>query len=148
MHVLTLLFLVGIAASPAFAHPAGHGDEDYYRPAPKAAAPTATVIPDTYAGIVAALREGLTNAETALTASKIVDLHRSCGVMKDLATATPPKSGFLSATEQSTVATTSAHLQTKAAELVTAADKGDTTAGRAAIVAIKADVEVLAGFAK
>lgn len=147
MKCFSLVVLVGLVTGPAFAHPGGHEDE-YYRPAPKAAAPTATVIPDTYSGVVTALREGLTAAETALTASKIADLHRSCGAMKDLATAAPPKSGFLTAAEQTTVATTAAHLQTKVAELVAAADKGDTTGAKAAITAIRADADVLAGFAK
>jgi len=146
MKFLALAVVTG-TISPAFAHPGGHEDE-YYRPAPKVAAPSATVIPDTYPGVVTALRDSLTGAETALAGYKIADLHRHCGAMKDLATAAPAKSGFLTAAEQATVASTIAHLQSGVADLVAAADKGDATGGKAAVAAIRADVDALSGFVK
>jgi hydroxypyruvate isomerase len=135
-------------AKPALAHPGGHDGGEYHRPAPKVAAPTATVIPDTFPGVVSALRDGATAAETAVTASKIADLHRSCGTMNDLATAAPAKATGLAAHAQATVATTVTHLQTMVAELVAAADKGDATGAKAAITAIRADVDMLGGLAK
>ena len=147
MKFLALVVAAAVLAAPAIAHPGGHEDE-YYRPAPRAMAPTATVIPDTYPGVVAALRDALTGAETALTAYKIADLHRHCRVMTDLAMAVLPRSGLLTAAEQTTVASTVAHLQTKLTELVAAADKGDSAGAKAAAVGIRADVDVLGGFAK
>ena len=147
MKKFLFLVLAGLVGNPAFAHPGGYEDE-YYRPAPRVVAPSASVVPETYPGVVSALRDGATAAETALTASKIADLHRSCGTMKDLATAAPDKATTLAADAQATVATTVTHLQTKVAELVAAADKGDNTGAKAAITAVRADIDVLAGLVR
>jgi hypothetical protein len=131
---------------PASAHPGGH-DEEYYTPAPQPAPPPATVIPETYGGVVDALREHLTAAETARAAFKIVDLRNTCATMKDLAAAAPGKATALSAAAAATVATAVAHLQEQLAALTTAAESADVAGGDGAIAAIRADVDTLARFA-
>ncbi len=145
MRIQLCALLALLLSTPALAHPTGHGDSTYYQPAPTVAP---TVIPDTYPGVVAALRQGLTTTETALNAFKIADLHKSCTTLKDLAAAAPAKASVLPADARATVATTVTHLQGKVAELIVAADKGDITAAKAVITAIRADVDVLGGFVK
>jgi hypothetical protein len=139
-------FMIGVAlSSPALGHPGGHEGGGYYRPA----TPTEpTVIPETLPGVVAALRERVTAVSTALDASKIADLHRGCVNLVDLASAVPTKSDALSADAKAKAATASTHVQQKVAELYAAASKGDTAAGKTAIAAITADVDLLAGLAK
>ena len=143
----TLLLL--LSTSPAFAHPSHDGGEPYRPTAPAPAAPPPSmVIPATYPEVVAALRERLTATEAALTAAKIVDLHAACANLKDLATSLPSKTASLPADARATIDTTAPHLALKVAELVASADKGDTAGTKTALTAVKADIDVLAGFLK
>lgn len=147
MRFLVVAFVAGAVLSPsAFAHPGGHDGGGYYPPTSKPVEPT--VIPETFPGVVSALRERVTVVSTALDAGKIADLHRGCVGLTDLASAIPAKAAALSADAKAKAATTATHLQQKVAELYSAAGKGDNVAGKAAIVAITADIDLLEGLAK
>lgn len=63
-------------------HPAAHGT-------PPATVPT--VIPETYAGVITALRERTAAASVALAASKLADIHPIAQAISDLAVALPGK---------------------------------------------------------
>jgi hypothetical protein len=141
-----VLLALAALSSPALAHPGGHEGDAYYRPTRRPAEPT--VIPETLAGVVSALRDGVTAVSTALDAGKIADLRRACVNLTDLAAAVPGKADSLSADARAKAATTATHLQQKAAELYSAAAAGDAPAGKTAIVAIAADIDVLAGLVK
>lgn len=134
---------VGMLTSPASAHPSGHETDDYYRPSPRASATLPPPIPDTYAGVVEALRTRLSSAEIALAGLKISDLRREGSLIRDLAIAVPGKAATLSASTQVSVATSSSQIQVKVAELVRAAEKGDMAGAKAAVAAVRAEIEVL-----
>jgi len=84
---LLLLALLPLA-TPALAHPGGHGHSE---PRPAASDSHQTPIPSTYAGVMGSLGEHLTAAETALSTFKIADLHEHCDALKALAQAAPSR---------------------------------------------------------
>ena len=146
MRFLALAFFAGVSlSSPALAHPGGHDDGGYYRPATRT---EPTVIPDTLPGVVASLRERTTAVSTALGAGKIADLHRACVNLIDLAAAVPAKAVALPDDAKAKAATASTHLQQKVAELYAAAGRADLAAGQSAIAAITADIDIVEGLSK
>ncbi len=139
---LAAVFLLAVSA-PVLAHPAGHERDSAAKTAPP---PPRTAIPESFSGVVSALSEQLTAAETALDAFKLADLHRSCASIAALSAAAPTKAETLDATDQATVETTATHLQEKVAEAVTTSTKGDIDAAKAAIADVRSDIDVLRGL--
>ncbi len=145
---LPALAVALLLASPALAHPGGHGGgPPTPSPAPEAT-PAESIVPDTYAEVVTALRDNVALAEKAVEAARIVDLHRSCEALSELGAAVPDKIGVLPPEAQATARTTAAHLEQQVAELVSRADKGDAPGAKAALAALVKDLDVLEGLAK
>jgi hypothetical protein len=141
-----LVLITAVLPASALAHPGGHDGSGYYRPPSRVTEPT--IIPETLPEVVSALRERVGVVSTALDAGKIADLHRACVNLTDLASAVPAKTQALPTEASARAATTATHLQQKIAELYSAATAANVTAGKEAIAAITADVDVLEGFTK
>lgn len=140
-----------LLSAPAFAHPGGHGGGyGGYGPAPtpRAETPAAKNVPDTYQGVVAALREQHAAANAALKNDKIASLHRACARMVELAEAAPGKALELGDEGRAKADAASTRIGAQAATLKTTATEGDKPAAKKALAALLADVEVLAGLTK
>jgi hypothetical protein len=141
-----LVALFALVSGTALAHPTpdgwGEDDRHFYRPPP-----AALVIPETYAGVVAELGVRATAAESALTASKILDLHRATEALTRLADALPMRALAMKTDQQKTVGEKSADLRQQTEKFRAAADAGDVAAARAVLPALRADIDALAKLA-
>ena len=149
MKLSLLLFAAAtLAASPALAHPGGHGGG--YAPAPAEPTPTPTpsIVPATFAELVAALRQRADAAAVAIDAAKIVDLHRNARELEELGAAIPDMAKALPAEAQTKARSTATHLLEQVAAMTGAADSGDLAAAKAALALVAADVDVLAALSK
>ena len=113
-------------------------------------APTepATVIPETYAGTVAAMKERRAALQGLLDAGNLKDVHPVAAGLIDLATALPAQAASFAPAEKGRVALTCIDLKAQADALHDAADAGDAAAARAAFTTVTADVDTVAAFVK
>jgi|GEM_PF-2809733 len=144
--MLSALVLSLLMAGSAMAHPSGHGGDHAPAPRPQPPTPEQTVAPDTYPEVVAALREELAAAHTAIKASRILDLRRSCESLKALGEAVPNRTSSLPEEAQATAKMTVTALIGRVADALTAADGGDLPSAKASLDGVSKDLEVLAGL--
>ena len=138
MTVRLLVLASLLAPTAALAHPGGH-EEEIRRPS--------TIIPETFGGVVSALRAGHASATTAM-AGKITDAATHAQAMADLAAALPSKATSLSAEAQADVATRSAAVKKQAETVRTKAWTADPAAVKGALDAIALDLAALELLAK
>jgi hypothetical protein len=144
---LPALLLSLLLAAPALAHPGGHGGGygGGYVPAPTPE-PTPqprTAIPESYAEVVTTLKEQLAAARKAIGAARIVDLHRSCDALEDLADAVPGKLGTVSEDARSKVQKAATDLAATVAVAVEKADAGDLKAASTSLDAANGAIAVI-----
>lgn len=101
----------------------------------------ATVIPDTYAGIVTEMQAREAKIKDLLAAGQLKDVHAQAKVIMDLAVAAPSKAP---AASQAKVSLKALDLKKEADELHDHADDGDAAGARTAFDAVSADIAVLA----
>ena len=99
-------------------------------------------------GVVSALCERVTASTTALDTGKIADLHRSCVNMTGLAAAIPSRTGSLSADAKAKASTAASHLRQQVVVRYSSAGSGNTAAGKAALVAITADIDAVGALVR
>ena len=134
-----LIFTCLLGTSPAYAHGGGHGGGEE-RPS--------TPIPETFPGLVAALRAHHAVAATALKANKLDQMYSSAQAFWDLAAAAPGKGAALPAGAKSTIAAKAHDVQEQANAFFSKARAGDAVRAQAALDAISADIDALAVLAK
>jgi|GEM_PF-4367588 len=140
-----------LSIGPGVAHPGGHGGGyDGYPQDPNAPPPTPTpsVVPATFVGLVAALRQRADRAAVAVEAARIVDLHRHARVLRELAAAVPDRASSLPPAAQTTAQSTATHLTAEVDATTSAARAGDTGAAWSALTRVVADIDVLARLAR
>ena len=123
-------------AAVADPHADHHAEADHEE---TAAAPT--IVPDSYAAIIAELKTRKANLERILAAGSLKEVHPQAQVVMDLAAALPGKA---TDTSRATVSLKALDLKEKADALHDHADEGDAAGAKQAFDEVSADIDALA----
>jgi hypothetical protein len=133
MHACLALFVAFLlSAPPAFAHGGGHGEGQ-----------TGTPIPQSFVGVVAALRAEHAVATTALRAGNLDRVGRSAQALWDLADIAPIRAVALPLDDRKKVAAAARDLQQETNTFFAKAVAGETDLSQAALDDINADIDTL-----
>ena len=106
-----------------------------------------TAVPESYAGIVGALKEKREAVKALIDAGNLKEVHPLAKQIMDLATALPGKAATMAPADKGTVALTCVDIKEKADAMHDAADEGNAAEAKSAFVAVSADIDAVAALA-